>query len=147
MSHTFSWDHLGLNRRELLQRCGMGYGALALGSLMSSQNATAASVNPLLPKEPHFPTKAKHVIHIFLNGGPSQVDTFDPKPLLAKYAGNNLPDGNLKTERPTGAAFPSPFRFRKYGQSGIEVLEDCFVLCSNDGGQILDIDGEDHIME
>ena len=74
-------------------------------------------------RPPHFPARAKHVIHIYLNGGPSQVDTFDPKPLLKKYEGKMLPQGNLSTERQTGAALPSPFRFRKYGQSGIEVSE------------------------
>ena len=58
-----------------------------------------------------------------MNGGPSHVDTFDPKPALAKYAGKELPSGNLRTERKTGAAFPSPFKFQKYGQSGIEVSE------------------------
>jgi hypothetical protein len=79
--------------------------------------------NPLAPRAPQFPTKAKHVIHIYLNGGPSQVDTFDPKPLLTKYEGKQLPQGNLSTERKTGAALPSPFKFRKYGQSGIEVSE------------------------
>ena len=77
----------------------------------------------MAPREPHFPAKAKHVIHIFLNGGPSHVDTFDPKPALAKYAGQDLPMENLRTERKTGAAFPSPFKFQKYGQSGIEVSE------------------------
>ena len=79
--------------------------------------------NPLAPQAPHFPAKAKHVIHIYLNGGPSQVDTFDPKPLLKKYEGKMLPQGNLTTERKTGTALPSPFRFQKYGQSGIEVSE------------------------
>ena len=79
------------------------------------QSAGAAS--------PQFPAKAKHVIHIYLNGGPSQVDTFDPKPLLNKYEGKTLPLGNLTTERKTGAALASPFRFKKYGQSGIEVSE------------------------
>jgi hypothetical protein len=63
------------------------------------------------------------VIHIFLNGGASHVDTFDPKPTLEKYAGKPLPGGNLATERPTGGAMPSPFKFRKYGQSGIEVSD------------------------
>jgi hypothetical protein len=77
----------------------------------------------LLPRTPHFPAKAKHVIHLFMNGGPSHLDTFDPKPLLEKYAGKPLPTANLKTERPTGAALPSPFTFRKYGQSGIEVSD------------------------
>ena len=58
-----------------------------------------------------------------MNGGPSQVDTFDPKPLLDKYHGKPLPTANLPTERKTGAAFGSPFKFEKYGQSGIEVSE------------------------
>ena len=84
--------------------------------------ARADAINPLAPKQPHFPAKAKHVIHLFMNGGPSHVDTFDPKPELTKYAGKALPI-NLPTERKTGAAFPSPFKFKKYGQSGIEVSE------------------------
>jgi hypothetical protein len=79
--------------------------------------------NPLAPRAPHFPAKAKRFIHIYLNGGPSQVDTFDPKPLLARFDGKTLPQGNLTTERKTGAALPSPFRFKKYGASGIEVSE------------------------
>lgn len=74
-------------------------------------------------KSPHFVGKAKHVIHIFCNGGPSHVDTFDRKPALEKFAGKELPTGNLKTERKTGAALPSPFQFQKYGESGIEVSE------------------------
>jgi hypothetical protein len=108
----------------------MGFGALALGDLFAqAQKATAATGGhrpqggPLLPRSAQFPAKARHVIHIFLNGGPSQVDTFDPKPALAKYAGQPLPGGNLATERPTGGAMPSPFKFRKYGQSGIEVSD------------------------
>src|SRR5207237_10368312 len=75
------------------------------------------------PKAPQFAARAKRVIHFFLNGGPSHVDTFDPKPALEKYANKPLPSGNLPTERKTGAAFPSPFKFRKYGRSGIEVSE------------------------
>src|ERR1700755_3188530 len=123
MSHTFHPQHLALTRRELLQRCGMGFGALALGNLITgAQSATAASTNPLLPHAPQFAGKAKHVIHLFMNGGPSHVDTFDPKPTLEKYAGVLLPL-ELKTERKTGAAYPSPFKFKKYGQSGIEVSE------------------------
>ena len=69
-----------------------------------------------------FPAKAKRVIHIFANGGPSQVDTFDPKPMLRKWHGKLLPN-TLKTERVTGAAMGSPFEFKRYGQSGIEVSE------------------------
>ncbi len=70
----------------------------------------------------HFAPKAKRVIHFFLNGGPSHVDTFDPKPALLKHEGKQLPSHRI-TERKTGAAFPSPFKFQRYGQSGIEVSE------------------------
>jgi hypothetical protein len=79
--------------------------------------------NPLAERPPHFAVKAKRVIHLFMNGGPSHVDTFDPKPSLEKYAGKNLPTENLRTERKTGAAFPSPFKFQKYGECGLEVSE------------------------
>jgi hypothetical protein len=108
-------------RREMVKRCGMGFAALGLADLLAEQ--TSAASTPLTPRQPHFPGKAKRVIHLFMNGGPSHVDTFDPKPLLAKYAGKPLPTENLRTERKTGAAFPSPFKFQKYGQSGIEVSE------------------------
>ncbi|VTT98320.1 protein containing duf1501 : Uncharacterized protein OS=Pirellula staleyi (strain ATCC 27377 / DSM 6068 / ICPB 4128) GN=Psta_0183 PE=4 SV=1: DUF1501 [Gemmataceae bacterium] len=117
------------SRREMLTRCGAGMGALGLAQLLGTSGQLTAhakgadGLNPLAPKKPHFPAKAKHVIHIFANGGPSQVDTFDPKPALEKYAGKPLPAANLKTERRTGAAFPSPFKFQKYGQSGLEVSE------------------------
>ncbi len=83
----------------------------------------AANRDPFAVRTPHFAGKAKHVIHLFMNGGPSHVDTFDPKPLLDRYAGKPLPYKNPGTERPTGGALPSPFRFAKYGQSGIEVSQ------------------------
>ena len=111
-----------LTRRQLLARSGLGLGSLALGGLLPGSSSAAVN-NPLAPKQPHFPAKAKHVIHLFMNGGPSHVDTFDPKPELQHRGGQNLPDGNLKTERPTGALFPSPYKFAKYGKSGIEVSE------------------------
>ncbi|MFP6881550.1 MAG: DUF1501 domain-containing protein, partial [Roseibacillus sp.] len=103
-----------LDRRHFLRRCGMGIGALGLGDVLQSeaQAATRAS---------HFPGRAKRVVHFFLNGGPSHIDTFDPKPALQKYAGKELPEGKRRTERKTGAAFPSPFEFKPYGESGIEV--------------------------
>src|SRR5213082_2356177 len=106
----------------------MGMGFLGLTSLLQSAAMTAPvpglnAVSPLLPKAPQFPVKAKRVIHLFMNGGPSHVDTFDPKPLLNKYHGQPLPTANLRTERKTGAAFGSPFKFQKYGKSGIEVSE------------------------
>jgi hypothetical protein len=110
-----------LSRRELLKRSGMGFGGLGLASLMT-QSARAAD-SPMAPRVPQFAARAKHVIHIFCNGGPSHVDTFDPKPKLAEYAGKTLPTENLRTERKTGAALPSPFKFQKYGESGIEVSE------------------------
>jgi len=127
--HAANPEHLALTRREFLSRCGMGMGAVSLGGLLGGlgfagpARANEGFINPLAPKQPHFPAKAKRVIHIFANGGPSHVDTFDPKPALEKYAGKLLPTANLATERKTGAAFPSPFKFQKYGQSGIEVSE------------------------
>jgi len=117
-----------LSRREILRRSGTGFGALALAGLVGRENlalnrGAAAIELPTAPKAPHYPSRAKHVIHVYLNGGMSQVDTFDPKPELTKRAGQMLPFANLQTERRTGAALPSPFRFRKYGQSGIEVSD------------------------
>jgi hypothetical protein len=109
-----------ISRRDFLARTGMGMGALSLGALAQ---ASAPASSPLAPHAPHFAPRAKRVIHFFLNGGPSHVDTFDPKPMLAKYAGKALPAENLRTERKTGAAFPSPFKFARYGQSGLEISE------------------------
>ncbi|MFO1481785.1 MAG: DUF1501 domain-containing protein [Verrucomicrobiaceae bacterium] len=100
------------SRRDFLRRSGIGFGMLGLADVLGT-DANAAQ---------HFAPKAKRVIHFFLNGGPSHVDTFDPKPELLKYAGRPLPQ-TLLTERKTGAAFPSPFKFQRYGQSGIEVSE------------------------
>jgi hypothetical protein len=118
-----------LSRRELLCRSGAGMGALALAELVAgapispAAGGAAGYANPMLPKAPHCEPRARRVIQLFLNGGPSHVDTFDPKPALQKYAGRDLPSPNLRTERKTGAAFPSPFKFSKCGQSGIEVSE------------------------
>jgi hypothetical protein len=130
-----------MTRRELLCRSGMGMGALALGGLMADEGLlgqaaraagadgaatpslpSIAGINPLAPKAPPLRARAKRVVHLFMNGGPSHVDTFDPKPMLARHHGKPVP-ANLPTERKTGAAMQSPFRFRKYGQSGIEVSE------------------------
>ena len=117
-----------MTRRSLLERSGMGMGALALAGLLSDQHArdirgesTVADRDTgggIGAKSPHFPGRAKRVIQFFLNGGPSHVDTFDPKPALTQFAGQPAPV-NLTTERKTGAAFPSPFAFRKYGESGL----------------------------
>jgi len=105
---------------------GTGLGLVGLFGLLGDENLLAdesAPATPLAVKPPHFTPTAKHVIHVYLNGGPSHIDTFDPKPLLAKYDGRRLPEGNLTTERHTGAAMASPFRFSKHGASGIEVSE------------------------
>src|SRR5688572_25702052 len=113
-----------LTRREMLCRTGTGLGMLGLAGLLADSGSLLGSPsNPLAARPTHFPGRVSHVIHIYLNGGPSQIDTFDPKPLLKKYEGKKLPQGNLTTERPTGAALPSPFKFKKHGQSGIEVSE------------------------
>jgi len=118
-----------LSRRDLLARSGLGLGWLAAGGMLDAEARAEASVgqrpvvhSTLAPRPPHFAPKARAVIHIFANGGPSHLDTFDPKPKLAEYAGREIP-GALKTERRTGAAFPSPFAFSRHGESGLEVSE------------------------
>jgi hypothetical protein len=105
-----------VERRAFLQRSGMGMGALGLAGLLQAETES---------KRPgiHFPAKAEHVIHIFLNGGMSQVDTFDPKPELTKRGGQMLPFDNLQTERKTGVALPSPFEFAQHGESGIPISD------------------------
>src|ERR1044072_1966910 len=129
MHHAPGPEDRFLTRRDFLQRCGIGFGALGLAAMLGPDAFAADSIksainfdNPLAPRLPPLPAKANRVIHIFANGGPSQVDTFDPKPELTKRHGQPLPL-DLKTERKTGAAYKSPFAFKKYGQSGIEVSE------------------------
>ena len=121
MTHHTDNEGTIFTRREFLDRVGMGFGTLAASHLLND-NAGAA-INPLAAKAPHFPARAKAVIHLFMNGGPSQVDTFDPKPALTKYHGKKLPIDYLKTERPTGAALKSPFEFSRHGKSGLEISE------------------------
>ena len=132
--HAPNPEHLFLSRRELLRRTGMGMGMLAMGGLFGEKGifgptgAQAAvseisSNNPLAVRKPwHFQPKAKRVIHIFLNGGASHVDTFDPKPELDKWHGKEIPT-KYPTERKTGAAYKSPFKFQKYGKCGMDVSE------------------------
>src|SRR4051812_2443736 len=106
-------DFFPMNRREWLARMGNGMGSLGLAALLAEQEARASSANPLAPKVAHFPAKAKHIIHLFMNGGPSQVDTFDPKPMLDKHDGKKPSAAGLKTERSTGGLMKSPFKFAK----------------------------------
>ncbi|MEZ6141862.1 MAG: DUF1501 domain-containing protein [Zavarzinella sp.] len=107
-----------ITRRDLLATVGTGLGLLALPTLLQADPLSAGS-NPLAPRKPPFAAKAKHIIHIYLNGGPSQVDTWDYKPQLQKFAGKTLPVRNLATERETGVALPTPFKFQQYGKSGL----------------------------
>jgi len=122
--HSPDPAHAFYTRRDFLTRSGLGLGALALGGFFREglEAAGAESMHPLAVRDPHFPAKAKRVIQFFLNGGPSQVDTFDPKPKLDEYHGKPIPL-DLRTERRTGAAYRSPYTFKKYGQSGLEVSE------------------------
>jgi hypothetical protein len=109
-----------ISRREMLARSGAGFGLLGLGAMISDGQSPAHAApsaeadSPLSPKRPHFTPRARHVIFLFMNGGPSHVDTFDPKPELAVQEGKQGPGGKY---------MPSPFAFRKCGQSGIEVSE------------------------
>ena len=130
--HQPDFRHLFSTRRDFLTRCGMGLGALAMQTL-TGENLHAAP-NPMVSKPPQFKGKAKHVIHIFANGGPSQVDTFDPKPELDKYDKKPMPGEYLSTERKTGALMKSPYKFKKYGQCGLEVSEifDNVGQCADD---------------
>jgi hypothetical protein len=125
-------DRTVFNRRQLLCKLGNGFGAVGLASVLSEQGfftadaqaATAAPASPLAPKAPHYAPKAKSIIFLFMNGGPSQVDTFDPKPALKKYEGQRPDKAMLGTDRAKGGGLlPSPYKFAKYGQSGIEVSE------------------------
>ncbi len=100
------------SRRDMLTRTAAGFGMLGLAGVCAGEQQP--STNPLLPKPSHFTPKAKHVIFLFMNGGPSHVDTFDPKPQLKVQAGKPGPGGNF---------MPSPFSFKPMGQSGIEVSE------------------------
>ncbi|MFQ3592331.1 MAG: DUF1501 domain-containing protein [Gemmataceae bacterium] len=110
-------------RRELLATSGMGFACLALPALLADSARPAdRSADPLAPRPPHFPAKAKRVIHLFMNGGPSHVDTFDPKPALDKYHGKPIPI-TLRTERKTGAAWRSPYTFTRHGKSGLPISD------------------------
>ena len=111
-----------MSRRDILRRAGGGFASIGLAGVLSDQGLLA-SESPLVPKSPHFKPKAKRIIHLFMNGGPSQVDTFDPKPDLEKHHGQRPPGAERKTERRTGGLFKSPFKFKQSGESGIPVSE------------------------
>jgi hypothetical protein len=116
-----------LDRRSLLRGLAGGFGSVGLASLLSDVAASDSASATAREGLPHFTPRAKRVIFLFMNGGPSQMDTFDPKPELVKWAGKRLPvlDQNTNKQlgkpRPLGNAFPSPWKFARHGESGIEV--------------------------
>ncbi|MEW6156097.1 MAG: DUF1501 domain-containing protein [Verrucomicrobiota bacterium] len=120
--HQLSLQDLLLTRRQFLHRCGLGFGMLGLAGILRADETGSAldsadnALSPLAPRQPPLPAKAKRVIHLFMNGGQSHIDTWDPKPELAKYDGKPLPGIG-------GVALPSPFAFSKSGQCGTEVSE------------------------
>jgi hypothetical protein len=124
MSHS----QPGLSRREVLCRIGGGFGAVALTTVFADAGfltAAPAASNPLAPKAPHFAPRARRLIFLFMNGGPSHVDTFDPKAALARHAGQQLPERFRvgMARRSDGRLMPSPFRSRRFGHSGIELTD------------------------
>jgi uncharacterized protein (DUF1501 family) len=130
-SHLFrGLDRKWITRRWFFQQCGVGLGAIALGELFKQQGmaASVTPANPLAPRQPHFPAKAKNVIFLFMAGAPSHLELFDYKPELAKWNGKLPPADLVKGYR---AAFINPnstllgpkFKFAQYGQSGAEVSE------------------------
>src|SRR5678815_353503 len=124
------------SRRDFLFQSGGGISGLALAHLLNQDgllaattgnacDAKASGYNPYAPKKPHFAPRAKSVISLFMSGGPSQLDTFDPKPALEKYAGQPLSgkgDVVVRQGHP-GPLMPSCFQFRKHGQCGMDVSE------------------------
>jgi hypothetical protein len=118
--HSAGLEDLFITRRKFLQRAGMGFGMLSLAALLGEEFfatvARAESTPGLEPRIPPLPAKAKRVVHIFAQGAPSHVDTWDPKPALAQYDGKSIPNMD-------GVAMASPFKFNRMGKSGIEVSE------------------------
>ena len=113
-----------LSRRAMLQRSAAGFGHLALAGLLARECGAATVSNALAAKQPHFPARAKRVIFLFMKGGPSHVDTFDPKPLLTRDDGGKYPfeEPRIKFAE-TGKLLKSPWKFKQYGQSGLPVSE------------------------
>ena len=112
-------NSLAFSRRDALRRMGAGFGMMAFAGMVSD----SLKAEDGAPRKLDFEPKAKHIIFLYMNGGLSQVDSFDPKPALDKYHGKPMPGDHIATERKTGALMRSPFQFKKYGQSGMEVSE------------------------
>jgi len=113
-----------ISRREMLRRSSAGFASLALAGLLAEETAADTRVNPLAPRPPHFPARAKRVIFLFMHGGPSQIDTFDYKPLLARDHGKPLPFAKPRVvSSETGNLLASPWKFSQHGGSGAWVSE------------------------
>jgi hypothetical protein len=118
-----------ISRRRMLRECAVGFGSLAMAALLAEESKAAASpehrrADPLAPRPPHFAPKAKRVIFLFMKGGPSHIDTFDYKPRLQRDDGKPLPFPKPRVQfAATGMLLGSPWKFRRYGQSGIAVSE------------------------
>lgn len=114
-------------RREALRKVGNGFGMMAFASLLNNSLASAGALNTpdgsVTGYKLDHPQRVKRVIFLFMNGGLSTIDAFDPKPALAKYDGKPMPGGEIKTERKTGELMRSPFEFKKYGQCGMDISE------------------------
>lgn len=122
--HWNSYLNQTLSRRDLLRVSSAGFGSLALAGMLAEEQARAEGANPLSVKAPHFPAKAKRVIFLFMHGGPSQVDTFDWKPLLKRDHGKPLPFARPKVvSSETFNLLQSPWAFQQHGQSGAWVSE------------------------
>lgn len=114
-----------IDRRQMLRQFANGFGMIGLAGLLADEaRAYSHSEDPLAVKAPHYPAKAKRLIFLFMSGGPSHVDTFDPKPRLQRDNGKPLPFEQPKLVRTrTTNLLQSPFKFHKHGQSGIEISE------------------------
>lgn len=131
MSHSHHCGRFApraLSRRQMLLQCANGFGAVALATMLGEQasaaDATSTAKNPFAPRPTHYPAKAKSVIFLYMDGGPSQVDTFDPKPELDKYNGKPFPAKMEPTQfNNNGATLASPWKFQKHGESGTPVSE------------------------
>jgi hypothetical protein len=130
-NHEPLWN---VTRRHFFRECGVGVGKIALASLLTgalaprARSAPDTPKNPLAPRKPHFPGRAKHVIHLFMAGAPSQLDLFDHKPTLARYEGKPIPPEIIKGQRyafirPDAACLGPQYKFRKHGQCGAELSE------------------------
>jgi hypothetical protein len=124
--HCRRFQPAPLSRRDMLLRCANGFGAVALAALLGDRayGADPADKDPLAPRPPHFPAKAKSVIFLYMDGGPSQMDTFDPKPRLDKEHGQPIKTKVEPTQfNNVGTVLRSPWKFRQYGDSGVPVSD------------------------